>query len=243
MERIAQGIERTYAILLKTLGTQGWWPLSWRRGEPGFDDLGYHPEISGIELSERDRFEISLGAILTQNTSWLNVELALSRLLEKGITTSKKLLSFQLDSLKEAIKPCGYYNQKAKKLVIACAYFEASGILRNNRAPRRSELLDLWGIGPETADSILLYAFGAPVFVIDAYTKRLFSRLGILEGETAYHDLQDAFLSRLPLDARLFNEYHALIVKFCKAYCSAKPSCGECPLKRRCRAHISAVKA
>jgi endonuclease III related protein len=242
MDRVARGIQKTYDLLFQSLGPQGWWPLSWRSGKPGFDDRGYHPGLPGRRLTDQDRFEISIGAILTQNTAWPNVERALARLSEANITGAEEMLAYPDESLKAAIKPCGYFNQKAKKLRIACQYFSSSGILAGKRAPDRDELLGLWGIGPETADSILLYAFDVPSFVIDAYTKRLFSRLGILAADLGYGAFQDAFISRLPLDARLFNEYHALIVKICKLHCSAKPVCGGCPLRRGCEAGKSAGK-
>lgn len=234
MDRVALRIEQTYRILFEELGPQGWWPLSWRAGERGFDGGGYHPRRPGLRLTRRDRFEIAAGAILTQNASWLNVETALGRLRRLNATGPEELLACPEASLKEAIKPCGYYNQKAKKLRIASQRFIQGEMLAAKAPPDRDELLGIWGIGPETADSILLYAFGFPVFVIDAYTKRLFSRTGVLDADLGYRGFQEAIMSRLPLDAAHFNEYHALIVKFCKIHCSAKPACGTCPLRRSC---------
>lgn len=235
MESPKKKIIALYPSLLEILGPQGWWPLSWRSGRAGFDSRGYFTGGPRSRLTERDRFEISAGAILTQNTAWTNVEKALNSLRELGVSNADALLTCQDDSLKKAIKPCGYFNQKAKKLKLAFELFASSGCLRSGKPPDRDALLAVWGIGPETTDSILLYAFDAPYFVIDSYTKRFFSRLGLLEAGLDYASCQNAFSSCLPLDARLFNEYHALIVKFCKAFCLSKPLCGECPLKRSCR--------
>lgn len=234
-------LETLYRRLFDGLGPQGWWPLSWRAGQRGFDARGYHPDIGDFPLGERDRFEISLGAILTQNTAWANVEKAIAGLYGIGVMNAKALVACPEEELKTAIKPCGYYNQKAKKLRIAFSFLSGARLGRGS-PPKREELLSLWGIGPETADSILLYAYGFPIFVIDAYTRRLLSRLGVIDGTASYSALQEAISSGLPLDSRLFGEYHALIVKLCATFCRKVPLCGACPLGRACR-HRKAVRA
>jgi endonuclease-3 related protein len=137
------------------------------------------------------------------------VEKALVALHAKGALTPTKLAALSLPALKSSIRPAGYYNQKAKKLRIFTKFYQDL----KGRMPTRDELLDLWGIGPETADSILLYAYGMPVFVIDAYTRRVLASRKLARHDADYHDLQQMFHEQLPVDAALFNEYHALIVE------------------------------
>ncbi len=199
------------------------------------------------------RFEIIAGAILTQNTNWKNVEKALDNLAEKKKLSRNAIKSMSTKELSDLIKPSGYYKQKAKKLK---AFVNFSGKMT------RKNLLSIWGIGPETADSILLYAYNKPYFVIDAYTKRVFTRLGLLElkgknkGKTRlgkssknkakpdaivinnsnnYEEIRKFFESKLPKDVKIYKEFHALIVELAKNYCRKEPLCSSCPLKRVCR--------
>ena len=219
---------KIYKNLLAEFGSQGWWPI--------FDiktkKCQYH--TIGSPAPDSQKFEICVGAILTQNTAWKNVEKALYNLSLRGVyslrgnpvknITPQTILNHK--NLEHIIKPAGYYNQKAKKLRI----FSEWWVFNYNRiaAPEyelamtdvRSELLDLWGIGPETADSILLYAFNQPIFVIDTYTKRLCKEFGI-EFKT-YEEYQNFFENTLPRNPKLFNEYHALIVAWGKLYSKNK---------------------
>ncbi len=128
------------------------------------------------------------------------------------------------------MKPAGYFNQKSKKLKTLSEFW----ISLKRGHPSRDSLLSLWGIGPETADSILLYAFKVPVFVVDAYTRRIFSRLGFISAKADYEEIRSLFESRLPSEYSLFQEYHALIVEHAKRYCLTKPLCQDCPLKKEC---------
>lgn len=224
-----------YSRLLKAYGLQGWWPLPSMAGQRGFDSRGYHPGSYRWPRSAQGRFEIILGAILTQNTAWTNVEMALKRLQTAGLELPEHFLRFPAARLARHIRSSGYFNQKAKKLKIAAKVFSHPGALELRSAPSRDQLLALWGIGRETADSILLYAFGRPVFVVDAYTRRIFTRLGALDGDESYDEIQGKFHRRLPANAELFNELHALIVEHAKQHCRSKPVCPGCPLARSCR--------
>ncbi len=203
-----------YDRMFSALGPQHWWP-------------------------GRTRFEIAVGAILTQNTAWINVEKAIANLRKADLLTAAAMSASSLAGLAEAIRPSGYYNQKAKKLRCFLRYFmdRHSGDFRKlqRQDPRRlrEELLQVHGIGPETADSIILYALAKPVFVIDAYTRRIFSRHRLCPEKASYDELQQLFHRHLPHDTRLFNEYHALIVNIGKDYCrKSKPRCAQCPLAK-----------
>jgi endonuclease-3 related protein len=224
-----------FELLLGVYGPQGWWPLFSRAGEPGFDEEGYHP---GKEppYTEADRFEIAVGAVLTQNTSWVNVRKSLASLFSHMEREKKKLLpdtilKLEEQILAELVRSSGYYRQKAKKLRILADFF-----LKSPYPPTREALLGLWGIGPETADSILLYAWGRPCFVIDAYTRRIVSRLtGRAESELSYTGLRLFFQSSLPEDSGIFGEFHALLVRLGKELCRPRdPRCEECSLKYMC---------
>lgn len=199
---------KIYNLLFESFGPQGWWPVK-----------GKNP-----------RFEIILGAILTQNTSWNNVESVLDNLREKGLIEEEALREKPEKELAELIRPSGYFNQKARKIK---AFLDFRGEIS------RENLLGIWGIGPETADSILLYAYNKPYFVIDAYTKRIFERLGL--GEMDYKGLQDFFHKNLPRDIKIYKEFHALIVKLGKEFCRKKPLCEPCPLSRTCLINIYKV--
>ena len=168
---------------------------------------------------------------MTQNTSWVNVEKALLNLRKIDAIDPKKISSIDDGILKDAIRPAGYFNQKAKKLKIFAEFF------MKNKSPTREQLLDLWGIGPETADSILLYAYKKNIFVIDAYTKRIMKRVGFKEEE--YDELQKLFMDNLDNDHKVFNEYHALLVELAKRNCFNKnPDCESCVLNKLCEKKI-----
>ncbi len=211
-----------YKLLYKRFGKQKWWPTT-LEGE-------LHPTYHGKrKLTGKQRFEIIVGAILTQNTSWKNVEKAIVNLNREGVLSIGKIKKTNKKILAKLIKPSGYFNQKAERLKIAAGFFD------KNKNPTRDELLKVKGIGPETADSILLYAFSKPVFVVDAYTKRVFSRIGMCKNKCSYDELQEIFHRALPKNAKLFNEYHALLVELGKNHCTKKPLCKECPVNKICR--------
>ncbi len=207
-------LSAVYRALLARYGPQHWWP------------------------GETD-FEIAIGAILTQNVAWTNVEKAICRLKEEKLLSPKALHGEPVDRVARLIRPAGYYNQKAKKLKNFLDWFSSYGYsfprLRELDAGRlREELLGINGVGPETADSILLYALEKRIFVVDAYTKRIFGRLGILEGTEGYDEIQRLFHRRFAAGVREYNEYHALIVNHGKYVCRKKPLCAECCLARLC---------
>ncbi len=175
--------------------------------------------------------EIAVGAILTQNTNWNNVEKALKNLISYDMLTLENLKKVDIETLQELIKPAGFYKRKARTIK---EFAEKS---YNRKEIDRDFLLSVKGIGKETADSILLYGLDKPVFVVDAYTKRLFGRLGFVEEKEGYDQIQKFFMENLPNDANLFKEYHAGIVEHCKAFCKKKPDCEKCILKDVCFYH------
>ncbi|MBU4502694.1 MAG: hypothetical protein KKA79_08910, partial [Nanoarchaeota archaeon] len=183
-------------------------------------------KFSKRKRTPEEQFEICIGAILTQSTSWKNVEKALLALKTSGLLNKEKLQSVNLAKLARTIKPAGYFNQKAKKI---------KSFVKYKGKITREELLIIWGCGPETVDSILLYAYNKPVFVIDAYTKRIMSRLGLCDKNISYEELQDMFHKNLRKDYYLFNEFHALFVEHAKQYCRTKPVCADCQLKNMCK--------
>lgn len=204
---------KIYKKLYKFYGPQGWWP-------------------------GRSRLEIIIGAILTQNTSWSNVEKAIKNLKNEGLLSSPyRLHNVSIQKLARLIHPAGYYNVKSRRLKNFTKFLIAKYNGRLNKLAKvkthrlRQELLAVNGIGPETCDSILLYAFRRPVFVVDAYTKRIFSRHGLLSRDSTYESVQAVFMENLPSDEKIFNEYHALLVRLAKDHCKAKPICGNCPLR------------
>ena len=203
-------------------------------GKRGFDSRGYHHGSYERPSSARGRFEIIIGAILTQNTAWTNVEMALKRLQASGLDQPDRLLQAPPGRVARHIRSSGYFNQKAKKLRIAARAFSRPRALQLHAAPSREGLLALWGIGKETADSILLYAFAKPVFVVDAYTRRIFTRLGMLAGNESYDEIQESFHRGLARRADLYNEMHALIVEHAKQHCRSRPRCPGCPVARSC---------
>ena len=186
-------------------------------------------------------FEVVVGAILTQNTAWTNVERAISQLKEAGGLTPAGIRDLDRAELERLVRPAGFFRQKAERLQLLVAHLfhchggELGHMLSGTMEKVRGDLLALKGVGPETADSILLYAGGHPSFVVDAYTRRLFTRLGVLSGNENYEAIRALFMGVLPPEADLFNEYHALIVVECKAFCrKRRPLCPECPLLALC---------
>lgn len=185
-------------------------------------------------------FEVIVGAILTQNTAWGNVEKALSRMREAGVWSLGAVRATPRERLAEIVRPSGYYNQKARKLHVFAEFlhseFDGSldALFALDTGELRERLIGLWGIGEETADDIVLYAAGKPSFVVDAYTVRLVERLGWRAADGRYADYQALFTDALPLDAPLFNEYHALIDRHSSTTCRKEPACPGCPLLDVC---------
>jgi endonuclease III related protein len=192
-------------------------------------------------------FEVVAGAILTQSAAWTNVERALGNLKAAEALSPEGIDELPEAELARLIRPSGYYNAKARKLKEFVGLLDREyggdleGLLASPTHELREALLGTHGIGPETADSILLYAAGRPVFVIDAYTRRIFSRLGFVSERDAYDGWQRLFAQSLPFDVRLFNEYHALIVRHGKDACRKHPACRECPLSSICPVGAAAV--
>jgi len=209
----SEALTEIYRLLYDAFGPQHWWP-----GET--------------------QFEIITGAILTQNTSWANVVKAITNLKSANCLTPKKLRHFDTVQLAKLIRPAGYYNIKASRLknFIDWLFDNYDGELSNLESidtdRLRAELLAIKGIGRETADSILLYAFDRPVFVVDAYTARIVCRHGLIGPDADYEQLRELFESNLPQDIQLFNEYHALLVRVGKEFCRPKARCALCPLDK-----------
>jgi len=202
-----------FNTLLSAYGPQHWWP-------------GETP------------FEIMVGAVLTQNTAWTNVEKAIANLVAHDKLSPQAIIAARKDHLANWLRPSGYFNVKAERLKNFCRwYVEAGGftvLSRLDTETLRKSLLSVSGVGPETADDMLLYAFERPVFVVDAYTRRLFSRLGQIAGDEAYEDIRLAFEDKLGPDVGLYNEFHALIVFHAKMVCRVRPGCGGCQLRVKC---------
>jgi len=215
-------LKKLYSLLLKAYGKQNWWPAE-------------------------TPFEVCVGAILTQNTAWKNVERAIGNLKRENLLSPEAIAKLDIARLKELIKPAGFYNQKAERLKLFSKFIiESGGLEKLKRVPKeelRKMLLKLKGIGNETADSILLYAFEKPSFVVDAYTKRLLFRLGITEKEDeSYMKVKTLFEKEiLPIkrNVHIYNEFHALIVEHSKVHCRKKPNCKGCPLAHLCRFNFS----
>jgi endonuclease-3 related protein len=182
-------------------------------------------------------FEVMVGAILTQNTSWSNVEKAINNLKKENLLEPRKLYRINQEELAQLIKPSGYYNIKARRLKnfvnIFVNDFEGSTekMFSGDSRKLRKKLLNVNGIGPETADSILLYAGRKPFFVVDAYTKRIFSRHKLITKNSTYYEIQEFFIKNLDKDVKLFNEFHAQIVMLGKTICTSRnPDCAKCPI-------------
>lgn len=202
-----------YDRLLAFFGHQHWWP-----GET--------------------RFEIMVGAVLTQNTAWTNVAKVITNLKDQGLLSFEAMAAMPHAALAECLRPSGYFNVKASRLQNLFAMVESryngdlDRLAQDELPSLRQALLSVSGIGPETADSIILYATGKPIFVVDAYSYRILSRHGIISDDGAdYHTMQELFMDALPADPALFNEYHALIVRTGKEFCKKNnPRCDSCPL-------------
>ncbi len=206
-----QKLLHIFDLLLSSFGPRHWWPA---------------------ETGE----EVILGAILAQNTSWSNAQKALAALRSVGTLSFQSIDRMDTQALSNLIRPARFMNQKARTLKIFSAYFRDAhsfsleSMKRADLQHLRTDLLSLHGIGPETADSILLYALDRPIFVIDAYTKRIFSRHGFQDNNDSYDSYQQLFMDNLPHDVRLYNEYHALLVHTGYLYCKPAPQCERCPL-------------
>lgn len=209
---VSNRIRDFYNALYSRYGPQDWWPAE-------------------------SELECILGTILTQNTSWKNVEKAFENLKSRGLISVDKLDSISTEKLALLIRPSGYFNQKAVKIKTFISYVkkayngELGKMLDEDTDRLREKLLSIKGIGPETADSILLYALKRPVFVIDTYTSRVLSRHSMVSMETSYQEMQELLMNSVPNDVQVFNEYHALFVKVGKEHCKRKALCKGCPLE------------
>jgi endonuclease-3 related protein len=208
--------------LARALGPQDWWPAD-------------------------NAFEVLVGAVLTQNAAWRNVEQALARLRARDWLTAASIINAPDDALRECIRPSGYYNVKAARLRAACeAWVELGGepgIRGLPTSTARAALLAVKGLGPESVDDVLLYGFDRPLFVVDAYTRRIFLRAGVIPERISYDALQAAFHAAMPADAARFNEAHAHIVAVGKDYCRPHaPACHSCPLQPDCDHGRAAVQ-
>jgi endonuclease III related protein len=217
---IGKQLKAIYRVLYKAYGPQHWWP-------------GDTP------------FEVMVGAVLTQNTAWANVEKAIDNLKQERVLTFSRMINVAPGKLALLLRPSGYFNIKTKRLrhLLLFIHAQYSGSLSKmfaaDPARLRQQLLDVNGIGPETADSILLYAGEKPYFVVDAYTKRIFSRQGLISGNAEYHSVQGLFMDNLPRNTRFYNEYHALIVRVGKNHCKKKsPLCSNCPISPQCNMRL-----
>ncbi|MBZ0169656.1 endonuclease [Candidatus Methylomirabilis lanthanidiphila] len=201
-----------YRHLFQQFGPQHWWPA-------------------------RSRFEVIVGAILTQNTAWTNVEKAIAALRVARLLNPRGINTVPQERLASLIRSAGYYNMKAERLKHFTHFLliryggSVQRMFRGKRPGLREELLTISGIGEETADSILLYAGDRPIFVVDAYTRRVLERHGLIAANTSYGEIQRLFMTHLPADPALFNEYHALLVAVGKIYCRRTPHCESCPLR------------
>lgn len=211
---MATRVLRMYRLLYRHFGPQRWWPA-------------------------RTPFEVSVGAILTQNTSWANVEKSLRCLRQRRLLDPRRMAAVSSGKLAALIRSCGYYRVKARRLKHFLAFLGpdcGTGLraLAGQRAPAvRRNLLSVNGIGPETADVILLYALNKPVFVVDAYARRIFSRHGVVPADAPYELIREVCMRGLPRAVKLFNEYHALLVRLGKEHCRKhNPRCERCPLRR-----------
>jgi len=209
--KIRKELLQIYGLLYDHFGPLNWWPAE-------------------------TPFEVMVGAILTQNTAWTNVEKAIANLKQNQKLDPRKLKRARKETIARLVRPSGYFNQKAERLKDYAAYFTNNYnsdwriMAERDTHELREELLSLRGIGPETADSILLYALGKTVFVVDAYTRRAFARLGYLPEYAGYDFTKDFFTRHLPEDKELYNEFHAQIVYLGKDYCRTRPRCESCPL-------------
>ena len=216
-------LDIVYSRLLEHYGPQHWWPAE-------------------------SPYEVMVGAILTQNTSWTQVEKAIANLKRAGVLSPAGIANLPAEELQTLIRPSGFFRQKGERLQTLTALLldaflgDPARLCSGDLDQARARLLALHGIGPETADSILLYAGGRPSFVVDAYTLRLLTRLAVVHGNEGYETIRRRFMDSLPSDSGLFNEYHALIVVHAKQTCRKRqPRCSTCPLASLCPAFVSAT--
>ena len=218
-------IYEIYNLLFEKYGAQGWWP---------FLEVGYHPSDYSYPKNSDQIFEVALGSILTQNTTFVSVKKALNNLKAINCTTSETIKAMDIEMLKVVIKPVGYFNQKSRYILEFIKFYDTL----EGKVPKREELLGVVGIGEETADSILLYGYNQPEFKIDTYTKRLLLELGFIDEKAKYKDmklLMETSLKEVIHDEEklriVYQEYHALIVEHGKNYYSKKPYGIGCFLK------------
>ena len=215
-QKVSQTLQDIYHQLMAHYGPQHWWPAD-------------------------NPLEVIIGAILTQSAAWGNVEKAVANLKAARALSLEALRQFSLSQLAGIIRPCGYYNAKALKLKSFAGWLgeyyhdDLDKLFARDVGSLRQQLLSIYGIGEETADSIILYAASKPVFVVDAYTRRIISRIGLAPDSNRYSAYQSFFRDNLPADVRLFNEYHALLVQLAKDVCRKRPVCPRCCLNSLCR--------
>ncbi|MBU8921680.1 MAG: endonuclease III domain-containing protein [Bacteroidales bacterium] len=214
-----------YEMLLSGFGPGGWWPVT--------PEKGRSPRYSGGPVNEQQRFEVAVGAVLTQNTAWKNAEKAIVNLTANSALAPERIIGIEVEKLAAMIRSSGYFNQKAARLQRLARY-----LLTVSR-PTRESLLEINGIGPETADSIMLYAYDELCFVVDAYTRRIFSRIGLIGRRDSYDEIKARFETGIPPDAGIYQEYHALIVELAKRFCRKTPDCVTCPLNMVCSRSIT----
>jgi len=217
---MANPIYHLYQTLLQHYGSQSWWPAE-------------------------STFEVMIGAVLTQNTAWTNVEKAITNLKNNSMLSSNAILGVTDEQLAEFIRPSGYFNVKAKRLKSLCSWYQEhngfNGLSQLNTSLLRNKLLAVHGVGPETADDILLYAFERPVFVIDSYARRLFSRTDCADSDETYNTLRILVEKALDYNLSDLNEFHALIVCHAKQHCKKHPDCQYCPVNDSCDYHQGKV--
>ena len=216
---VARSLREVYRILYKHHGPQRWWPAD-------------------------GPFEVAVGAVLTQNTAWTNVERAIANLRDANCLSPEAIVALPERRLAELLRPSGYFNVKGRRLRALCEWWLTRGGLTALAAVRtpalREALLGVRGVGRETADDILLYAFGRPVFVVDAYTRRLFGRLDLIDPQADYDEIRVLLEGHLGRRLTLFNEYHALVVRHGKDVCRVRPRCAACPLAAICPGALAA---
>ncbi|MBN2149859.1 MAG: hypothetical protein JW839_00305 [Candidatus Lokiarchaeota archaeon] len=235
-------IGEIYHLLLNEYGNQGWWPLSryYSAGAlPPTVPTGYHEGDYRPPEGDEDVLEVIVGAILAQNVSWIGVEKAIRAIKRRNGFSMASLRSIPDAEMQDLIYTTRFYREKAKRIRDALDAISSAGLSRLHERPAeglREFFLSIKGIGRETADSIVLYAFKKPLFVVDAYTRRLFSRLGLVDKSEDYDAIQAFFQGSVARDHETYNEYHALVVAHCVRACKkADPRCGACVLRKRCK--------
>ncbi len=225
-------LKRIFEKLMEDYGCQGWWPLTDLNNQTHINITksgslsGYHPKNYSYPKTDNQRFEICIGAIATQSISWIQVEKALLNLKKINALNPDKIAKLNIKKIEQAIKPAGYFKQKARKIKEFTKFY----LSLKGRTPTRNELLGVWGIGPETADSMLLYAFKVPTFVVDAYTRRIFTHLGLIKHKASYDEIKALFEANLKPDLIIYQEYHALIAEHAKRFYRKKEDYQKCPL-------------